>query len=194
MHEQCDICRGRGVIGVPVYRPLRTSRIFDSDVTKAELGEGWRDFACPQCAPKVAEHSIAFVQAEISIDPRYEDQDGYAALVRRDLLHAIAEVLAREQSDGFLVTERGPLGEFSGRIPLTGTIGVVSKTVIASMEQRIAERQMEVAAEVVERVAGLIRMWGRERYIEPENIPKLAALGLLDKAVDDVKRKREKQS
>ena len=72
------------------------------------------------------------------------------------------------------------------------TLGVVSPSVVASMEQRIAQNQQAVAQEVAKEAAGLIATWNSRHYGPNGYISKDQAISEVKAALSAVLKRRAK--
>lgn len=87
--------------------------------------------------------------------------------------------------------ELGPEDALNLTVAVRATIGVVSPRHVASLEERIAERQEAVAREVAEQGARNIRAWGRAYSGDEGNISKGQAVSSLWEALRAVLARRD---
>ena len=91
--NDCDICRGGGVIRLPVRPRLSVAALEWSN--SETIASPYREFPCPECASQVTEDRVRLVEAHAQIDARCPDQEKMKEIARRDVAHQIAlELLA----------------------------------------------------------------------------------------------------
>lgn len=144
--ENCEICRGSGLIRVPIFKrsvgPRDVPAFGDRDETS-------RSYPCPECSGSIPQERLEVVQYHGMMDMRDERHGDpeFMRYVARNAAHSFVEKLLQ---DGFIRYESGP-GDGPGgmRIPIRASLGVVSPRHVATLEQRISERQGELAREVI---------------------------------------------
>jgi hypothetical protein len=152
----------------------------------ADVQQSSKEFPCPECAPKIPEERVAILEFGATIrafggDPRYEEA------MRKDAAHSLVDAILRK---GFIQFRKGPIDKFDMHYELTGRLGVVSPSVVSSMEDRISERQDKVAREVVALAAEKIRIWGSYYTGDEGRIGKGQAVDALEGALQMVLRAR----
>lgn len=155
--SDCDICGGSGSIRLPV-RAKMSARYSDYN-SSIEPTQSSRTYACPECGPSIDQERIAllYTKQDVSAHPSYMNDDRYHEAMLRDAAHCFVDMLLR---DGYIKQERGSVDTDKMVYEIRSTLGVVSPSVVASMEARIAERQGEVAVEVANEAMRLINHWG----------------------------------
>lgn len=116
-----------------------------------------RTYACPECGPKVEHERIALYYTEDDASSVYIGETGYQEAVSRRSAHAFVDMLLR---DGYIKQMSGPVDKDRMTYTIRSELGVVSPSVVATLEARIAERQGEVAAKVADEAIRLIDHWG----------------------------------
>lgn len=194
MADPCDICGGRRIIVLPVMPRLSLS-VQDASFEPYATTITKREFPCPQCAPTTHEDRIdvATVESEQTIrGPGLMHGRGFRDAMKRDVAHGIAHFLLDHGYINFQWREPVSISDAEcfppPELSVRGTVGVVAPAVVASMEQRIAERQVEVAAEVVAEAAHLIGNWGS--YYGHTSLSKSDAYREIDQALKNVLEKR----
>jgi len=183
--HDCDICSGAGKIRLPVYG--RVPAVYsDSGEITAKPAETSRTFACPQCGPKVEHERIALVYARATCAAEFVNEPGYDEHVKRDAAHRLADELLK---GGFITYARSSVDELRRTFKITSKLGVVSPSAVATMETRIAERQGDVAAKVVDEAVRLIDTWGS--YYGRETVTKSEAARFVREALRNVTSNRE---
>jgi hypothetical protein len=181
---ECLVCRGSRKIKLPLYHPV--SAAYNSEHITMDDCQLSKEFACPECAPKVPEDRVAILQFGASIrsveDPRYEEA------ARKQAAHSLVDAILRKD---FIQYRKGPVDKFDMCYELTGRLGLVSKSVVASMEGRIAERQKEVAEEVAARAAAKVSAWGSYYTSDEGPIHKSQAIDAIRQALKDVFAERD---
>jgi len=182
--EKCPVCRGSRRIKLPLYHPV--SAAYDSGPIDVDVRPSSKEFACPECAPQVPEERVAILEFGAMVqsvdDPRYEDA------VRKQAAHTLVDSILRK---GFIRFRKGSVDEFNMRYEMTGRVGLVSPSVVASMEERIAERQKEVAEEVAARAAAEIGLWGSHYTGDEGPIHKSTAIDAIRRAAKAVFAERD---
>lgn len=154
--RDCDICDGRKMVSLRVIRPLQPFTMRAETDPLVPIVSS-RDFPCPQCSDQVATERLGILQHHAEL---WRDDTRYVEAAMTDA----AKYLGREMlKHGFIQFEFLPPAKedvFGGR--LRATVGVVAPTVVASMEERIAERQTEIARHVVSEAARRIYNCGAD--------------------------------
>lgn len=149
----CIVCRGSGVVRLPVYRQLEAlhSLGFDEAVDSA-----YREYPCPECKELSAPYSrLAIEKTERMMDARAPA--AYRDAMRRGMVHAIADKIFEL---GLVSFEEGPENTRLLAIPVRATIAVVAPVEVAKLEERVAQRQIEVAEALVAETSEQIANWG----------------------------------
>ena len=164
----CDICRGSGTVLLPIYRQMRVV----PDTRKTEREDTARSYPCPECSRYIPQQRVAVVQFLSLVHTGIQEPESLAA-VRKEAAHGLVEELLKA---GLISFERGPDDTVRCTFPVRATVGVVSSTDVASLEQRVAARQEEFAQDVIRTAARKIRYWGAEFYGEEGPIGKSQAI------------------
>lgn len=180
----CDICRGSGLIRLPIYR--RMSVVHVEPTATFSVDEMSRQYPCPECSDAVPEERIAFVETHSIMDAMdVRVPEDYA------LRHAARGIAAEILKGGFITLRKGPLNDRELTYSTVATVGVVSPKHVATIEQRVSSRQAEVAREVADVAERAILHWG-SYYSGPEGgIAKSQAVRELREALASVLKKRE---
>lgn len=149
--EDCDVCGGRRVITLPVVRRISLAPMAKFEASATTVSH--RNFPCPECGPQVSENRVKIMEFGATIAAQalgYFGQGGvpaeFVAMAQRDAARTIHEAMLQQ---GLFSFERGPYDRNDMTEPHYARIGVVAPAVVASMEERIAQRQEELAREVV---------------------------------------------
>jgi len=163
---RCEICRGEQTIRLPIHRE---SRVF-SDLTDSQSPvPAVRSYPCPECAETVTQNRVSIVRYHSIMDAGDGSDPRFADYVRREAANAFGDFILES---GFIQFERGPNDIQQMTFPTKATIGVVSPKHVATLEERIVERQMQIAGEVVTAAVVGITNWN-SRFNGPEgSIPK----------------------
>lgn len=185
MSRDCEICRGARIVRLPVYRRAEAAP-FDETVPAIE--QPWREYPCPECGDSVGMERVAVLDAHTMVDDR-----PYGPEFDQSLRHAAARRLVDHLLDGGYITfERGATDLRRQRYPVVATIGVVTKGAVASLEQRIAKRQGEVAAAAADEAIYQINNWGSASRFIDHRIGKDHAARFIREAVKEVSEKWSK--
>lgn len=175
----CDICRGAGVIRLPVYHQLSMRTFVANGET---IPEPSRTFPCPECAGTVSEDRIRTFEAFVRVDDRYANEPAAIAGARRDAAHSIVAKMLDEGAVQF-TERRDPLEMW---IVIRATVSAVSMRTVASMTRRIRERQMEIATRVVAAARRSISNWGSHYTNDSGPISKAQAIDAVSEAMRQV--------
>lgn len=194
MPDICDICGGRRIIVLPVMPRLSLS-VQDASFEPYATTITKREFPCPQCAPTTHEDRIdvATVGSEQTVrGPGLMHDRVFRDAMEREVAHGIAHFLLDHGYINFQWREPVSISDAEcfppPELSVRGTVGVVAPAVVASMEQRIAERQEEFAAEVVEEAIRQIDHWGS--YYGHTGLSKAQAADSVRTAVKGVRNRR----
>lgn len=154
-NPDCEVCCGRGTIRLPLYR--RTALVSHDLGNIASMDDASRTYPCPECSDVVASDNVAVLNAFAVVDSRYERAPRYMEMVKESTAHLLVDELLKA---GFIRVECGPpiAGEF--KFKAVATLAAVSQAHVATLKQRIAERQEELAIEVVAVAEEQARHWG----------------------------------
>ncbi len=152
MKHDCDICGGPGKVRLPIrFRALAFS--IDEE---PKMVDSSREYPCPECADVTRLERVQAAREE-TFAATYIKEPGFLDHVRRGLAHQLAGHLLEH---GYIKFERGPQDEQNMRFQMRGTVGVVRPGQLDNLEERIAERQVEVAQEVANEAVKQINNWG----------------------------------
>lgn len=152
-NSRCEICRGSGLVRLPIYR---TAAVTAFDNSAQIIEESARNYPCPECADLVPQERLALVQYHSLVDARCTDKE-YIDAANEDAAHRLVGALLK---GGFIRFEHGKKDARGLTFPIQATVGVVSTKHVATMEERIAERQDEFAREVINEAGRGIESWG----------------------------------
>jgi hypothetical protein len=183
-NARCDICCGRGTIRLPVYRPVSVATTAEPPVS---MDEASRSYPCPECSNPVPQDRVAIVQAHTVVDSRHEGDPNFMRHAKESAAHALVAQLLK---GGYIRYERGPTDSHQWRFNSVATLGVVSQSHVATLEQRIAERQEELANELVAVAEEQSRHWGSYYTGREGPIQKSEVLRFLREALKGALAKR----
>lgn len=184
--RDCPVCGGRRKIRLPLIFPVSALAPSRRDMSPSTIEATSKEFACPECSPSASEEKVAILEfgAEVAAirEPGYDDH------ARKQVAHLLVhELLSR----GMIRFQRGDVDEFDRSYRLQGRVGVVSTSVVASMEDRIAARQQEVAREVALRAADEVSRWGSHYTGNEGPIHKSTAIDAINRAMEAVFKNRD---
>lgn len=155
--SRCRVCDGRRYVRLalspypsPIYAP--------DEPIELPTTVSFKDYPCPECSQKLDDTKVMLVGARVTGRKEYLDQPRF----KDHLAERIANMLGHQLLESRLIAFREPkqiMGSgygFEDDIEINGTIGVVTTATIATMEQRIAERQLQVADRVAEAASVVI--------------------------------------
>lgn len=188
MTEKCVVCQGSKRIRLPLYLQLSAVGFMDAD-TIPECHESSREYACPECSKEevVPYRRVGAVKARQMMDDLRmtpEHKSHWREATVRTLSLSLVDHLLKA---GYIKAEDIPADAYHpGAVEVT--LRAVAPADVASFDQRVVERQMEVAAEVAEEAKRLIDNWGS--YYQHRGISKDNAHREIDAAVRNVRAKR----
>jgi hypothetical protein len=160
--KDCEICRGRRVIRLPVYRSV--SAVQPDMASIEHIDDDSREFPCPACAPAVPEDCIAIVEAGAQVLVRSDADPRHEQAIKADLAHALVHHLL---SSGFIRFSRAPVPKFSAgykslctEVFLRAEIAVAAPKAIGSIEDRVRERLLVVGHKIVNEAEKRMAVWG----------------------------------
>lgn len=148
----CEICQGCGTISLPIYRRASVTPISAASI----MEESSRRYPCPECSEAVPFARIGVIGAIQAVDTRIDDPK-YIEHVKQS---AARSLLGEIIKGGYVKTESAPPNNREMRQEFRVTLGVVSQKQVATLEERIAARQIEIANEVAEEASLQIGNWG----------------------------------
>ena len=167
----CEVCCGAGLVRLALHRAVRAAP-FDAAI-EPTVEQSWRDYPCPECADMIPLARVATVEFHSLLDTRIHDPEFTKHARRR----AVQGMLAGIFNKGFVTFEMGKPNTYQMTRPMIATLGVVSPTKIASIEERVAQRQNLVAQAVLDRAARRIRAWASNQQGPTGSVPKEVAIG-----------------
>jgi hypothetical protein len=179
MKEVCDICRGRRLITLPVIRPTAVAT-SEPEYLCAAARASSREYPCPECAQRVTEDRVAFVEAHSMIDDRIRDE-GFTEYARDKLAHMLVAHLLRGD---YIAFDQGRSDGMQRM--MVATLGVVARSTVASMDERISQRQRHLASAVASEAISQINHWGS--YFGRNIIEKTRAAEIIREAVAKVSK------
>lgn len=185
MRDDCDICGGSGKIRLPVMSKPDLSAYRPSSISlKARMEESSREYSCPECSDVADDNRVMVMGAqeefpvELAKDPAVMDS------IRRGMARPLAAMLVEK---GFVRFADGSPTGHPWRGSLRAYVGVVAVGAAKRIDDRISERQFEVADRVIKEAAAQIRHWG-SAYSGPEgNISKGHAVEEMLRALETAK-------
>lgn len=172
---------------MPLYQKLNAFSVEDN---VSPLAATSREFPCPECSDSVSLDRVAIMRYEGRASVPYYGQPTppeYHEYVRRDAVFAMLDAVTKA---GLVKVETGPTDDMSMTFGVKASVGVVSPTVVATMEQRIAQNQQVVAMEVVDEAKRLISNWNSHYTGDNGSIQKSQAIQEIEEALDVILRKR----
>lgn len=186
INPDCKICRGIGRVWLPVYHSVEV--ISAPFVMPDRVEEAYREYACPECGEQISFERVAVVQMHSYISSEIKEP-GFKEYAERSIRAQLTHKLADSK---FIALEQGDIDNIHFRFALRATIGVVSPEHVATLEDRVASRQMEVAKEVVAEAHKEISNWGS--FYGHSDILKRDAGYCLDQAFKSITDKHAKVS
>lgn len=161
MTRECEICRGSRIVRLPIYRRASAAHFEASAAVAMEASS--RDYPCPECGGAVREDRVAVLDTHVMVDSRIDDP-AFQDHARRAAAHMLVNWLL---DGGYLTFERGRPDANFLRYPVVASLGVVSKGIVATIEERATSRGMQLASAAADEAIRHIDNWGSaSRYID----------------------------
>jgi hypothetical protein len=151
----CEVCLGRGLVRLPLYKSPRVSPSSALAIS-ASVDLDYRDYACPECSDVTPVVRVHAMHAETHVASYVEDP-AFVGHVQDILAHQLAAHLLRND---YIEFRRGPEDTRELQWQMIATIGVVPKSKLDDIEQRVAARQTDVAREAIEEAKFQVSNWG----------------------------------
>ena len=152
--HDCDICGGRGKIRLPV---MHKTSMRPAANAKIELAESSREYACPECSEIADDNRVMVMGAQEEYSAHLAKEPQFMERIHGYLARPIAEMLIR---DGFVRFVDMPIDETRMTKATRAYVGVVAVGAAKRIEDRINERQWEMAEKVLHEAADAVRNWG----------------------------------
>ncbi len=153
--QDCEICQGRGVVRLPIYSRL-SAVYFQSELTVEQMPRpSSREYGCPECGLAVNEGKVAVLDAHVMVDTRAPAE--YEVHARRNAAHRLVDMLLERDYITFSTYEHNSRDL---KRPVVATLAVVSKGAAAAMEERLRQRQDQLAKAVADEAIKQIDNWG----------------------------------
>lgn len=187
MTPRCEVCRGSRQIRLPLYKPVAVR--FAEFQPTASIDDSGKTYSCPECGDVVPQARLYIAQEFSTLDSRIDDA-GYARAAQKQAAHAM---IAHLIDNGYIAFEWERADERMFTRRCKATLGVVSTNVVAHLEERMSERQEEVAQDLATEAMRQIRVWGSHYSGDEGNISKAQAVASVRSALDAIIRKRREQ-
>lgn len=185
--RDCLVCCGRGSVTLAHIQPMTVAMVSGDDP-----GCQWErrsaDYPCPACALKVSMDETATFAADTKIATEWLEEPRALQCAKESATHRIAVKLVELGMVTFDIAKAKDPWKPS---TVTAVLGVISPKATASVEERIAERQLDVAQEIANTAKAKISHWGSYYSGNDGGISKGLAMSYVDEAVRDVKARRE---
>lgn len=172
--HDCVICCGTSIIRLPVRR-----RFAVAAPETISMDEVSRIYPCPECAATIPQERLAIVHHHSLADSRIDDP-AYIMAARESAAHGLVEGLLE---GGFIQFERGHEDARERVFQTRATVGVVSPKHVATLEERIDERQADLANKLAIEAKAQIRIWGAYYTGDEGKIAKGQAADAVDRAL-----------
>lgn len=181
MPEYCDVCQGRRTIVLPLYPRIDYSKLPERELV---IDASRKTFPCPQCGDAAPVDRVLHLGYDSQFPENERDTPAMEAASRK----AIALEMGKRLLDAGLITFRTRNRGIEG-FTVEGKIAVVSPKTCATLEERIAERQMDVAKELAAEIQRQIANWGSA--YDRDNIGKATAGYLIGESVKKIVAERK---
>lgn len=186
LRRDCGICRGSQVIRLPIH-PRMAVLSQPSFETVSDVQTS-KEFPCPECSPQTTTDKVDILESycQVSMFHYEADSETYMRQVKDEAAHGLLHHLLKS---GHIRFEMMP-----GRDSMTGnlraTLGTVSKSHVASIEERARKNQEAMALEVIEDATPHIQNWN-SKTADGTWIRKVNVFDELTMAVQRVTEKRK---
>lgn len=157
MRSDCDICAGAGKIRLPVRKAFSAYGMTRDDTARIRHEDSSREYACPECSGVADDNRVIVMGAQEEYAAELADHPEIMEQIRRGMARPIADMLLR---GGFVRFVEGPQTDFGMRKSVRAYVGVVATGPAKRIEDRITERQWEMAEKVLQEAADAVRHWG----------------------------------
>jgi hypothetical protein len=190
MRMACEVCGGREVISLPFIK--RSSAPVADMGAIATMKSEYRQFPCPACAPWAEVERVKVMRSHCIVVCHLKDNAEAMAYARHSAAHNLVEGLI--ENDDFLriTTRPAPVSAAldPDSVQVQVTLGVISKSTVATIEERVAQHQEDLAREVMAEAIKQIGIWGS--FCKDETISKDQAVRSVEGALDTVLARRKK--
>jgi hypothetical protein len=184
--EPCPVCQDTKSICLP----LRHQVTCTPENEMPTLQENSRYFDCPECVLKIKTEKFKAGKIKTYMDHDQFRTPEQKAWWHEGAMRSMGRMIAEKLiEDGFIEFETLPSTEYHPEGLQAKFYGALPKH-FEPMEARIAERQMDVAAEVAEEAKRLIDNWGS--YYHVRTISKDEAHREINAAIENVRKRRKK--
>lgn len=175
INKDCDVCGGLGTIRLPVRQRLSKPDIAVSPSVPI------REYTCPECGYKIPQDRIKIFYAQDVIVKEVKEDD-YLNHMKNSLALRIGDEIYR---DNQIIFNKQPINDpYLSRYQycLNAKVGIISPRLVVTFEERVKERQREVAVAIVQEVTNLINNWG-SYYNNRQDIMKDHAINCMHEAL-----------
>lgn len=184
MSRNCVVCRGSKRIRVPVYQWAHDAPITGIEDSLA-LTESSREYPCPECS---AGDNVPFERLGIVKGAReYPEHLATNREFIERLRYGMAQELVHGMVDRGLIRFEQGEPDARGIFQTRATAGVVAPAKVAAFEERVAERQLEVAGALLEQTESDINVWGSLYGVE--TVKKAQAIAWLRESFNKVRKR-----
>lgn len=153
----CPVCDGRRVIRLPYRRPVKVVHLPE-DSWSPDEDPGYRIYDCPECVvDKVSFNRLQALNVQSMFDYlKLYDPAPFLDDFKHRAAHQMVDKLVES---GHIRFEMIPADEFHGP-GMKARLDVVHPDLLVSFEERVNERQMELATELYSQTLADVRNWG----------------------------------
>jgi hypothetical protein len=174
----CEICGGSGIVRFPIRKKLNTYPEDYSTIRPISI----REYPCPECSEKIPLDKIEIVQVEEHIPLEYKTNFDLLEYIKHSMAAQIGDFLYKEEMITY--TNRKDLLNRSKSI--RAKLGILSPRQVKTFEEKVRERQIDVATSLVNEVVQSIRNWGS--VYDLADISKTQVIRFLYETLDKVKK------
>jgi hypothetical protein len=177
--NNCDICGGSRIVRFPVREKLNTYPEDYSTIKPLSV----REYPCPECSEKIPLEKIEIVQVEEYIPLEYKVDFDLLEHIKQGMAAQIGDFLYKE---GMITYKTGKEDLYTRSKPIRAKLGVLSPRQVKTFEERVNDRQLDVASSLVNEAVSQIRNWGS--LFDSEYISKTVAIQFLYNILNKAKK------
>lgn len=152
MGDRCDICCGSGTIRLPRHSSALAAVASDNT---SPIDDYYRTYPCPECNG-ISDDRLAIIGTSEMIKRSIKDP-AYKNSIKHKIAVSMASYMLEHDLISFKERPRDDLHD-----EIIARTGIASKERVASLDQRVAEKQFERMGELLAKAEYEIRSWRRD--------------------------------
>lgn len=188
MMAACPVCGDRRHIVLPLMPDIVSSYWDDKNpLPPASEVSSSREYPCPEChGTRTSDDQVHLLRMHESV--AQEHLAVMAQDVEKHVMGKMARALAHGLIEGGYMhfRKQDEAADDMRRVLYQGTVGIVHPTRAMALEQRVAQRQADLAIEVANRIKSQVGNWGS--HYGAQSINKEIVYNLIGEALDQTIR------